>query len=240
MIPLSVWYETEAVKTRAEQIAERLQLPCQAEAAIQVWVSETGVGLKRPGISPVFPDFTRQTWEKRRKDGKGQGLIRACKPTPGMKILDVSAGWGRDAAILASFGAEVTMLERHPVMAVLLEDALARLDEDTQLPGKLHLINIDAHTFLQHLSGHHDFSVIYMDPMHPERQKSALVKKDLQLLQQLIGADTDALSLLQLAMEKTAGKVVVKWPQSEKMLMPAASCVPGKTIRFDVYMGKFL
>lgn len=235
MVPLAVWYEQADLQLKAEALAEQLKLPLEQQASLQVWVSEVGLGLTKPGFSPIIPDFGIKTWEKRRQAGKKQGLVKACNPQAGKKILDVCAGWGRDAAILASFGAEVTMVERNPIMAVILEDALQRQDAESRLRLQLSLVSMDALVYLEHLHADQVFSVIYMDPMHPERQKSALVKKDLQVLQQLIGADEDALSLLNLAIEKTAERVVVKWPQGQQSLKPAVNCIAGKTVKFDIY-----
>src|SRR5205085_421253 len=115
-------------------------------------------------------------WQKRRDAGKQQGLVRACKPKCGMRIIDATAGWGRDAAVLASFGAEVIMLERHPVMAALLSDALASSKSEFPKKGlNLRLHTLDAFAYLQALSLTDCPDIIYMDPMHPTRVKSALV-----------------------------------------------------------------
>ena len=71
--------------------------------------------------------------------------------------------------------------------------------------------------------------------MHPERQKSALVKKDMQALQQIIGADDDAEKLIKLAITRTKNRVVVKWPQRLAPLIKPNYSLNGKTVRFDVY-----
>ncbi|MDP3561584.1 MAG: class I SAM-dependent methyltransferase [Legionellaceae bacterium] len=187
-------------------------------------------------FSPLFINFNDPMWERRRNAGKQQGLVRACKPKPGMRILDVTAGWGRDAAVLASLGAEVTMLERQPIMAALLADALKRLNQTNSNPLALNLVYKDALDYLQDLSKEIYPDVIYIDPMHPERQKSALVKKDMQALQTLFGPDLDANQLIQLACKRTRNRVVVKWPQNSPPLVKPDQSFPGKTIRFDLYL----
>lgn len=186
-------------------------------------------------FSPLFIDFQAASLQKRRDAGKKQGLVRACKPAKGLRILDATAGWGRDAAILASFGANVLMIERQPIMVALLEDALRRLAE-TSSTLALSLLAMDAKHYLQNLSEPANYpDVIYIDPMHPTRQKSALVKKDMQALQQIIGADEDAFELIQLAIKRARLRVVVKWPQRLPPLLPPSHSIQGKTIRFDVY-----
>ena len=189
--------------------------------------------LQIPGFLPLSVDFSRQTVQKRRDAGKKQGLVRACKPTQGMRIIDATAGWGRDAAVLASFGAVVLMLERQPMMAALLADGLARHSSNENF--KLSLLYTDAKHYLMTLAEADYPDVIYIDPMHPTRQKSALVKKDMQALQQLIGSDDDVSALLQLAMKRTSNRVVVKWPQRLPALLNPDLSVRGKTVRFDIY-----
>jgi 16S rRNA (guanine1516-N2)-methyltransferase len=71
--------------------------------------------------------------------------------------------------------------------------------------------------------------------MHPQRNKSALVKKDMQALQQMIGADDDASELIKLASTRVKQRVVVKWPQKVQSLVLADACIEGKTVRFDIY-----
>ncbi|MCX7117946.1 MAG: class I SAM-dependent methyltransferase [Legionellales bacterium] len=189
--------------------------------------------LQSEGFSPLWVDFSHLIWQKRRDAGKKQGLVRACKPASGLRIVDATAGWGRDAAILASFGAQVLMLERHPVVSALLQDGLRRLSKDS--PLDLSLLPVEAKSYLQPLLPEDYPDVIYLDPMHPVRQKSALVKKEMQVLQNMIGKDTDVLELLHLALTRVRQRVVVKWPQRAAPLLKPTRSISGKTIRFDVY-----
>ncbi|CEG57380.1 class I SAM-dependent methyltransferase [Legionella fallonii] len=234
----SVGYEHEALHAQAEALAERLEYQLDKDANSCLFVTEKGLALKTANFSLLYADFTSASWSKRKAEGKKQGLVRACKPVQGMKIIDTTAGWGRDAAILASLGAEVLMLERHPVMAALLADALARREVSDHQQMQLSLKESDAYSYLEHLAAEEYPDVIYIDPMHPERHKSALVKKDMQILQQMIGADEDAFELIKLAVVRVKQRVVVKWPQKIKSLLPAAFAVEGKTVRFDIYIPK--
>ncbi|MCE0723314.1 MULTISPECIES: class I SAM-dependent methyltransferase [Legionella] len=239
MINISVvGYEHEDLHDKAQAIAKQLNFVLEKNANLCLYVTKDKLSLKIPGFSPIFAEFSAAFWSKRKSEGKKQGLVRACKPSPGLKIIDATAGWGRDSAILASFGAEVLMLERHPVMAFLLSDALVRRNELEQRPLHLMLRAVDAYSYLSSLAEQDYPDVIYIDPMHPERSKSALVKKEMQALQQIIGADEDALELIQLAITRTKQKVVVKWPQKTKPLLPAHAAVEGKTVRFDIYFSK--
>jgi 16S rRNA (guanine1516-N2)-methyltransferase len=233
---LAIGYENESLLVQAKQLAAQLQLPIDNQAKHQLIVTANKLVFKAGVFSSLSADFSRKTWQKRRDAGKKQGIVRACKPGPGLKIIDATAGWGRDAAVLASFGAEVLMLERQPILAALLQDALNRQDEHSSQRLKLKLTHVDAKTYLENLSINDYPDVIYIDPMHPERQKSALVKKELQLLQQLIGPDEDALALLELARTRVRSRVVMKWPQHLTPLLPPSSTIIGKTVRFDIYL----
>ncbi len=99
----------------------------------------------------------------------------------------------------------------------------------------LSLYEDNAISFLEHLKIEDYPDVIYIDPMHPQRSKSALVKKEMQALQQLVGVDNDALQLIKVARTRVKQRVVVKWPQKLDSLLPADASIMGKTIRFDLY-----
>ena len=228
-------YEEASLEKQATLLAERLDFQLDKEAETCLFLGIERLIVKTPHFSPLYADFSAAVWNKRCAEGKKQGLIKACKPKPGMHIIDATAGWGRDAAILAGFGAQVMMLERHPVMVVLLEDALNHQSEADRQRLKLSLQAQDALSVLSTLNEKDFPDVIYIDPMHPERNKSALVKKDMQMLQDLIGPDEDALALILLAQKCAKQRVVVKWPQKINPLLPPSYSIAGKTIRFDVY-----
>ncbi|KTC88285.1 class I SAM-dependent methyltransferase [Legionella cincinnatiensis] len=231
----TVGYEHESLYDKAHVLAKQLNFVLDKQATSCLFVTEDKLALKIPGFSPISVELSSAFWSKRKSEGKKQGLIRACKPGIGLKIIDATAGWGRDAAILASFGAEVLMIERHPVMASLLSDALLRRSESEQQKMHLSLYAGDAYSYF-HILEEKDYpDVIYIDPMHPERSKSALVKKEMQVLQQIIGTDDDARDLIQLAITRTKQRVVVKWPQKSNPLLPVNAQVNGKTVRFDIY-----
>ncbi|WP_133126825.1 class I SAM-dependent methyltransferase [Legionella nagasakiensis] len=232
---LTVGFAHDDLQDEAKSLAQRLELNVDNQALPRLNVTSERLELLLAGCAPLYVDFTTKRWEKRHAAGKNQGLIRACKPVKGMRIVDVTAGWGRDAAVLASFGAQVVMIERNPVMAALLADGLRRLDSQSPLASCLSLQRVDARQYLQELSRKQEPEVIYMDPMHPLRQKSALVKKDMQALQQLVGVDQDALELLHVAISHARQRVVVKWPQRLPALWTPSGSIEGKTVRFDIY-----
>jgi 16S rRNA (guanine1516-N2)-methyltransferase len=202
--------------------------------AVNLILVEDVLQLQVSGQRPMAANFSVSTWQHRRDAGRSQILIKAIKPKPGMTIIDATAGWGRDAAILASFGAKVIMLERNAVMIQLLQNALNRQTAHDKKILNLELIHVDAIQYFQILDKTNYPDLIYIDPMHPERKHGIKVKKDLQILQNLIGVDYDADQLLKLA--RRIAPVIVKWPLKTSALaddVVYSWCA--KTIRMDKY-----
>ncbi len=109
-------------------------------------------------------------------------------------MVDATAGLGRDAFVLASLGCQMTLIERNPLVAALLEDGLSRGYRDSEIGPWMHqrmtLLHDSSLEALSQISPQPD--VVYLDPMYPHRDKSALVKKEMRVFQTLVGADTDA------------------------------------------------
>lgn len=233
----SISYSDEALRFKAEQLATRLNLEVNTNKTSCLYLDQDKLQLKIEGFNPMSVDFQWDTWKKRRSEGKSQGIVRACKPGKGLTIIDATAGWGRDSAILAAFGADVTMLERNPIMAELIQDGLHRMSSMDKEHLHLSLVFAEAVSYLENLDPAHYPDVIYIDPMHPARSKSALVKKEMQALQQMIGPDLDAKELIACALRRVKQRVVVKWPQKVPALLRPSMSVSGKTVRYDVYTG---
>lgn len=189
-------------------------------------------------------DFTggRMRHRHHHGGGMGQAIARAVglKHRSQLLIADLTAGLGEDAFVLAGLGARVVMVERHPVVAALLEDGLRRARQEAQNADiraaveRLSLVIADAREWLVAAD---PLDVIYLDPMFPERHKSALVRKEMQVLQRLVGADADCDELLGLALERARYRVVVKRARHAPPLagLEPNFSVAGKTTRFDVY-----
>jgi 16S rRNA (guanine1516-N2)-methyltransferase len=80
--------------------------------------------------------------------------------------------------------------------------------------------------------------VIYLDPMFPHKQKSALVKKEMRVFQSLVGPDLDADALLPAALKMAEKRVVVKRPDYAGWLNEhkPSMAIETKSNRFDVYV----
>jgi 16S rRNA (guanine1516-N2)-methyltransferase len=232
----------------AKKLAERLQLPLVSleteDYSALLVMTDTHLELRltdndAPG--PVYVDFLGGALAHRRRfgGGRGQMLARAVglKNKPFLTVIDISAGLGKDAFVLASLNCDVTMVERNPIIVALLRDGLMRAEQvDWFRQLKLRLIEDDAKNYLTHLQLLPD--VIYFDPMYPARTKSALVKKEMRILRHIVGADEDAAELLALALKKAQYRVVVKRARHAPIIAgPKPDLVyAGKSSRFDVYL----
>ncbi|MCK6440510.1 MAG: class I SAM-dependent methyltransferase [Planctomycetes bacterium] len=180
---------------------------------------------------------------RRQGGGTGQAVARAVgiRGAYRPKVLDATLGLGRDAIMLTWLGCHVTGIERSPFIAALVHDGLLRASMDHLLAPviqeRFSLVVADSIRYIGHLEGDERPDVIYLDPMFPERQKSALVKKEMRVLQALVKDDADSPALLEAALAKAKRRVVVKRPRHAPPLdgpRPGAA-IAGKTVRFDLY-----
>jgi len=179
------------------------------------------------------------------------------RPGRGLRVVDATGGFGSDALLMAEcFGLHVTVIERHPLVFTLLEDAARRaavapaasvfggqvlLGEAAELLSRLA-------SGLGSAGGPADF--VYLDPMFPrERARRARPELAMQVLgavcaSDLPAADSDAKDrigaeqrLLEAARRCARRCVVVKRARSSAYL--AGVCPSrkqaGKTNRFDIY-----
>ena len=194
---------------------------------------------------PVSVDFVKGALGFRTRHGnRGKEPLARAIGVKGLTIptvMDATAGLGRDAFIMAKLGCQVSLVERSPIIAALLRDGLVRAlaDDNTRAAAERMRLRIgDAATIMSQLTEHEYPDVIYLDPMYPHRNKSALVKKEMRLLRALIGEDVDAPLLLETALRVARNRVVVKRPRLATALPGVAPShtLLGSTTRFDVYV----
>lgn len=157
-------------------------------------------------------------------------------------VVDATAGLGQDAFLLTCMGYSVTAIERSPIIAALLRDALSRANTDERLcsalGGRLSVVTGDARDVLPTIEPRPD--VVYLDPMFPpKRKRSALARKALRMLRDLVGDDEDAMDLLIVCRRYASNRVVVKRPHHAPPILanPSASYA-GKLVRYDIYLPK--
>lgn len=248
----------EALATRLQLPLLRNQAPEQIDSAAFVLLFDNArvvlqqTGRKAPG--PILVEFTEGAVDHRRKfgGGKGQMIAKAVGIKAGCypKVLDATAGLGKDSFVLASLGCAVTMLERSLIVQALLSDGLARAElfareQDAELFSviqRMHLVTEDSRTYLDSPAAADFPDVIYLDPMFPERNKSADVKKEMAAFHEVVGKDEDADSLLPLALARVNYRVVVKRPRKAPFLNAQTPSyqLEGKSSRYDIYTVKKL
>jgi 16S rRNA (guanine1516-N2)-methyltransferase len=232
----------------AQRLAERLDLPILKDApagALAVVARDAGFELSSSGVagrSGVRVAFDDPALRHRRRAGHNELLGRAVgwRAHRSPRVLDATAGFGRDAFTLADLGCEVLLCERHPLMALLLEEALeAARASDAWLAdnaSRLRLVARDARALdAAQLEG---IDVIYLDPMF-RTPRRGLPSKDMQVLEQLTDEDDplDTERLFAWALEQAVTRVVVKRPRKAPALgeRRPGHVLTGRSVRFDVY-----
>jgi 16S rRNA (guanine1516-N2)-methyltransferase len=236
--------------SRAQAIAEKFGLPLADRLhtpRFLLYLGSTRLELRElapdaPG--PIFIDYCAGRSDHRRRygGGKNQPLARAAGlgKLSAPSVLDATAGLGRDAFVLATLGCRVTLVERSAAFAALLADGIERalLDDEVHVIAEhMQLIYADSRDYLSKLPSENRPDVIYLDPMYPHRDKSALVKKEMRYTRALVGDDTDAGELLAIALATARRRVAVKRPKGAAPLpgpQPAAEIASTNT-RYDIY-----
>ena len=173
--------------------------------------------------------------------GRGQNLAKAVgmKSNKNRTIVDATAGLGYDSFILASLGANVTLIERSEKIHKLLQEGINEAKEYgghiSSIVNRMDLIFGDSKTIIPKLSP----EVILVDTMYNERKKSALVKNNMRLVREIVGSDLDQIELIKIALECAKNRVVVKQPryaEPNDEIGKYSHQILGKSVRYDVYM----
>lgn len=257
---IAVCYADDAGMEDARLLAQRLGLllldryDLRDEQFPQLLICESGTrrlqktGRKSPG--PVLADFVSGAVAHRRKfgGGKGQMIAKAVgiKGSIRPRVADVTAGLGRDSFVLATLGCEVQMVERSPIIHALLESGLQQAQNDYEvadIAARMSLVHADSINWLtSRQDGAKPPQVVYVDPMFPHTDKSALVKKEMRVFRDVVGDDHDSAALLQAALNLVEYRVVVKRPRKAPAIEGQAPSyqLSGKSSRYDIYTLKSL
>jgi 16S rRNA (guanine1516-N2)-methyltransferase len=196
------------------------------------------------GLS-LIPSFTEDRHYRRTIQSPKKELIsKACGWHLGYRsILDLTAGLAMDSVFLTQVGFQVTSLERHSALFLLLKStqATAIKNDPKGIWPTLNFICTESLDYLKNqITIENAPEVIYYDPMYPSTTKSALPSKEMQIFRLLLGENEADVDLLELAITKTAKIVVVKRPikapplQTNSNIGPTRSYI-GKLVRYDIY-----
>jgi 16S rRNA (guanine1516-N2)-methyltransferase len=249
---LAVLYEGQGDILVFQQLAEKLGVPLRSlpeadftnqEPVFISWrdgclklIDKELLKNKKGGLTV---DIEPRTGEQRSWPAPKQGALAQALGRKTRTVIDATAGWGQDSLHIFRMGYEILCIERSPVMAELLLDGFSRLNQqhwmrqlNLQSPPLLMGNAID---LLANLETRPD--CIYLDPMFPpKRKKSALAKKSMMILRDLLGDDQDKEQLFAAALEATGKRVVVKSPDyAEPLGGKPNESFQGKLLRYDVY-----
>ena len=200
-------------------------------------VTAEGLALS-DGKNTVCGDFSRLLPRIRRGNLAGEHLVRAVK-LKGVErplVVDATAGLGEDSFLLAAAGCRVLLYEKDPVIAALLRDAWERAKRDpetSEIAERMTVIEGDSVAALPTLDPPPD--VVLLDPMFPERRKTALVKKKFQLIHQLERPCENERELLDAAFAAKPKRIVIKRPAKGPCLagVKPSYSLDGSAVRFD-------
>ncbi len=249
---VAVSYHNDTCKAAAEAFAAQQQLPCVSRdnsdyPLLLIFTNDYLELRDRQRDMAVHVDFLAGDLAHRQQYGGGRGQaiakamgIKSGKPLP--DIVDATAGLAKDAYVLATLGCRITLLEQSAVVAALVHDAIERAHDNEHFSSIVkhgfELIQCNSSEYLSQLAASDYPDVVYLDPMFPERKKSAAVKKNMQLLQTLLGKEQDMSGLFAIALQTARKRVVVKRPKSAPPLAGKEPhyTVSGKTTRYDIYL----
>lgn len=252
-VSVAVYCAEPARAAEGKALAARLSLPLtdtgttQADFLLTLTAQRLELRHRGPyAPGPVYADFVSGPFGYRRVHGPGvrQLLARAVGARAGFRpyVTDATAGLGRDAFQLALLGCRVSLIERSPLVHALLADGLTRAGAAFAAHAdslkRMTLACADAQVVLENLADTVRPDTVYLDPMYPHRDRSALNSKDMRALRALVGDDEDAPTLLAAALKRARRRVAVKRPRLAPPLAgpPPTFQLKGASTRYDVYI----
>jgi 16S rRNA (guanine1516-N2)-methyltransferase len=241
---------SEGLPLWLEEHAKRFGFsPAGSELSAQDWVLELG---ENESLSIYREGQRKLKWEsswlelktihRLKTLGKQQPLAKAVGVKADLSVWDLTAGWGRDALALAWLGCQVQCAEESPTVCALLLAAHREALRDETLGGAANRIKItcaSASAFIDS-HAHNRPHVIYLDPMYPSEDRTALPKKELQLLAELARPSEDQEAELPALLEKSLSvaraRVVIKRPPKAAAMGRPSHSVDSKLVRYDVYV----
>lgn len=222
----------------AARLRSRFPVGQPGEEGLQLRLDGEGLALVSGG-QELRGDFTKMISRVCGGAWQRELLARAArlKNVDGpLTAVDATAGLGEDSLVLAAAGYSVALYERNDVICELLRSAVERArrtPELAELAGRMEVFHGDSAAAMAALDAPPD--IILLDPMFPARQKSALVKKKLQLIQRLEIPCTDEAGLLLAAAKAGPRRLIIKRPPKGPFLAGVKPdySIAGKAVRFD-------
>ncbi|NNC22840.1 class I SAM-dependent methyltransferase [Salinisphaera sp. USBA-960] len=236
----SPWATTDRAEASALDLATTTERP-----ATDFFLARTDDGLalfrsNTNGTDQSFCADLTTTAGQRGINRRASPLARACglHRHPGLSIFDATAGLGRDSATLASFGCPITAVERHAIPAALTRDALRRARDAGFFEATwAHLATGDAQRWLSDETLEQP-DVVLIDPMFSADRRKAKPQKIIAWLNEILGPDADAPTLLAAARATARRRVVVKRHARQLALGEPDFSLGKRAVRFDIYLSQ--
>ena len=157
-----------------------------------------------------------------------------------LNILDCTGGFARDAAILASLGNEVTLIEQNPLVMSLLVAAREKIKSDDvqSIFSKIKMRFGNCIDFIRDTNKHFDY--VYFDFMF-NINKSALPSKNEQFLRKIVKNDiNENIDIVHETIQRVASKIVIKEhiSSNDYKNFDIINTYKGKTVKYHLLQGK--
>ena len=239
---ISILVKNNLYREKAQRIAKKLNIEIITEnnfkSNLILQLDEDGLALVSDNMK-LFGDFTKIIKRIKQSNLEKELIIHSAKikgKKQDLVAIDATAGMGEDSMLLSAYGFKVNLYENNPIIAELLKDALERaqkIPELAEIVGRMKVFEEDSILAMQNLDYTPD--VILLDPMFPERTKSALIKKKFQILHKIETPCTNEKELLDSAIMANPKKIVIKRPLKGEFLagVKPSYSVKGNSIRYD-------
>jgi 16S rRNA (guanine1516-N2)-methyltransferase len=183
-------------------------------------------------------DFVKLVNQLRSFPAPKQGAFNQALGKKSVAIIDATGGWGGDAMLMSLQGYKVTVIERLPLLAAIIEEAFLRLARSEYAANNPIIVPTvmwgNAAELLADVGVRAD--CIYLDPMFPlKKKKKAASNKQMQLLQWLAGTDSDASEVAVIAKQNFPRLAIKRPDYAEPLIASPTTQFSSKLVHYDVY-----
>ena len=189
---------------------------------------------KNMKLSLSFDDYSKIILENKKHQ------LNKIFKAKNLSILDCTGGFARDAAILASLGNYVTLIERNPLIMSLLVDAREKIkiDDIRYIFNRIKSRFGNCIDFIRNTNKHFDY--IYFDFMF-NTNKSALPSKNEQFLRKIVKNNiNENIDIIYETIQRVRSKIIIKEHISSNDYdnFDIINTYKGKTVKYHLLEGK--
>ena len=152
-------------------------------------------------------------------------------PIKNSTILDCTAGLGRDGVLLSKLGHDVTMIEKNPILIIMLNNYLSRAKDI-----KARLLYGDSLSYIRIAKKKFDY--MYIDFMFEKKNNAKPSKYDL-FLRSINYNENNKLNFIEEMINYCKKRVIVKEPiKSKSGIIDCDFEIKTKLIKYKIFNGK--